>query len=213
MSITYYKPNSSNKGSLLSVNFSAKTDKVTDGKLEKGDKSFYFKLIAQTSWDQTERTGGFKDGKSIVVKMSPTEISGVIYAITRKTTLAAAMNQEYVYHDGEKAATTIYFGPHFKKIKDGDKWVDSDKQDGFGLRVIKTEKANKDNKEQLSITLTPAESELLVNYCRDGLSHIFNAFYSEDVNRAKTPKKDDVKPGETIKAEPELEAEQPPPDF
>ena len=185
MSLAFYKPNKANKGCLLSVNFSAKTDKSTETEAVKGDKSFYLNLVGQTSWNEAERTGGFKDGKKIVVKLSPTEIGGILFAIKKNLTLAQAMGQEYVYHDGEKTATTIYFGPHFKKEKQGDKWVDTTNQVGFGIRVVKTEKANKENKEQLSVGLTYAETELLVNYLKDGLGHIFSALYSEDVSRPK----------------------------
>lgn len=190
MSITYYKPNSSGKGALLSVNFTARTDKIVDGKVtEKGDKSFYFKVVGQTSWDANEKTGGFKDGKQIVVKLSPTEIGGILTAIQKNTTLAAAMNQEYVYHDGSTHATTIYFQPAFKKVQVDGKWVDSDKQTGFGFRVTKTEKANKENKETLGVGLTFAECRLLEEFLIDGLSHYFNAVYSEDIGRNSKPKK------------------------
>ena len=151
--------------------------------------------MGQTGWNESERTGSFKEGKKIVVKLSPTEVGGILAAISKNTTLAAAMGQEYVYHDGEKTATTIYFGPHFKKEKKGEQWVDTTNQIGFGVRVVKTEKANKENKEQLSIGLTYAETELLVNYLKDGLCHIFSALYSEDVNRPKN------KAVETPKAE------------
>ena len=209
MSLTYYKPNSHNKGSLLSVNFSAKADKTTDGKTEKGDKSFYFKFIAQTSWDDKEKTGGFKDGKSIIAKMSPTEVAGILAAIARNTTLADMMNQEYIYHDGATSATTIYFNPAFKKIKVDEKWVDLDKQVGFVMRLSKAEKANKDNRESLGITLTYAETELLMEFLKDGLNHIFNALYSEDVSRGQAQTKKATKTAEP-KAPVESGSDEPP---
>ncbi len=192
--LTYYKPNKSVKGSLLSVNFSAKTDKVENDKILKGDKSFYLNFVGQTGWNDAERTGSFKDGKKITVKLSPTEVGGILSAINRNTTLATVMGQEYVYHDGEKTATTIYFGPHFKKIQQDGKWVDSENQIGYGIRIVKTEKANKENKDSLSIGLTYAETELLVNYLKDGLGHIFSALYSEDVNRPKAKAKGQAAP-------------------
>src|SRR5258705_13543596 len=107
MSLSFFKPNKSNKGALLSVNFSAKADKlfaeespILGTQTLKGDKSFYLNLVGQTSWNESERTGGFKDGKKIVIKLSPTEIGGILYAIQKNLTLAAAMGQEYVYHYG-----------------------------------------------------------------------------------------------------------------
>ena|ERR1017187_5488473 len=196
--LTFYKPNKFNKGSLISINFSAKADKIDGDKSVKGDKSFYFNLVGQTGWNEETKNGTFKDGKKIVVKLSPTEVAGLIAAIKRNTSLAKVMNIEYIYHDGDKTATIIYFEPHFKKEQKGDKWVDTTNQVGFGLRVVKTEKANKENKEQLSIGFTYAETELLVNYLKDGLSHIFNALFSEDVSR---PKKEVEKPKVETKVE------------
>ena len=185
-----YKPNKVIKGSALSVNFSAKTDKEGS----KGDKSFYFQLISQTGWDESSRNGTFKDGKKIIVKFATHEISGILAAIRKNTTLAATMGVEYVYHDGEKTASTIYFGPHFKKEKQGDKWVDTTTQVGFGLRVVKTDKSNKENKDSLSIGFTYAETELLRLFLEDGLSHIFAAMYSDNINRAKNSKNESKEP-------------------
>lgn len=176
-----YKPNKAVKGSALSVNFSAKTDKDNI----KGDKSFYFQLVSQTGWSDETGNGTFKDGKKITCKFAPHEISGMLAAMKRNTTLEDAMGVKYVYHDGEKFATTIYFAPHFKKEKQGETWVTTDKQIGYGIRFVKTEKANKENKEQLSIAFTYAEAELLALFLEDGLSHIFNAWLSENINRAK----------------------------
>lgn len=179
-----YKPNKSIKGSALSVNFTARADSDHG----KGDKSFYFQLISQTGWDDKSGNGTFKDGKKIIVKFAPHEISGMLSAIKRNTTLADVMGVQYVYHDGDKSASNINFGPHFKKEKKGDQWVDTDKQLGFGLRVTKTDKQNKENKDSIGIALNWAEVELLELFLKDGLSHIFNSWFSENINRLKKSK-------------------------
>jgi hypothetical protein len=203
--LTFYKPNKSVKGSLLSINFSAKTDKVENDKTVKGDKSFYLNFVGQSGWNEAERTGSFKEGNKITVKLSLTEAGGILAAISRNTTLASVMGQEYVYHDGEKTATTIYFGPHFKKEKQGEKWVDTTNQVGFGIRVVKTEKANKENKEQLSIVLTHAETELLVNYIKDALCHVFDALFSENITRLKKNNENPPKSVDKLPEQPEPE--------
>ena len=76
----------------------------------------------------------------------------------------------------------------FTKEKKGDEWVDTDKQLGFGLRVTKTDKQNKENKDSLSIAFTWAEVELLRLFLKDGLNHIFDSWFSENINRLKKGK-------------------------
>lgn len=186
MSYTLFKPNKNNKGALLNINFSAKADTET----EKGDKSFYFKLVGQTSWDASKNVGSFKDGPYIITKMAPHEVAGIIYAIRNNIALNEAMNTEYVYHDGEDSATIISFSPYFKKTKvedeNGDeKWVDTDRQVGFALRITKKSKSNTDEKVTLGLGFNFAESELLIKYLDDGLTHICDAWFSDDINRAK----------------------------
>lgn len=188
MSLDFFKPTKSVKGALISVNFSAKADKVTEGKVEKGDRSFYVNLVAQTGWDNERGNGSFKDGKKITVKFAPHEIAGMLSAIKKNITLAEAMGVQYVYHDGEKTATTINFGPHFKKVQKDGQWIDSGNQVGFALRVTKTDKVNKDNKDSLGIGLTWAETELFSLFLQDGLVHIFSALYASSINKFKEQK-------------------------
>ncbi len=204
-----YKPNRSVKGSALSINFSAKTDK--DG--QKGDKSFYMQLVAQTGWSDETGNGTFKDGKKITCKFAPHEIAGILSAIKRNTTLEDVMGVKYVYHDGETFATTVYFAPHFKKENNGKEWVTTDKQLGFGIRFVKTEKANKENKEQLSIAFNWAETELLALYLQDGLGHIFNSWKADNIARVGKGKKKEEKPTESAPESQEDSTEQQDPQF
>ena len=99
MSLNIYKPNKVVKGSLVSINFSAKTDKIKDGKTEKGDKSVYFSFVLQSGWDEKNQTGSFKDGKKCNVKFSPTEVGGILYALNNNSTLAHALGVDLIYHD------------------------------------------------------------------------------------------------------------------
>ena len=185
MSLSIFKPNKSNKGAFLNINFSAKADKISGKEVEKGDKSFYFKIIGQTSWNDKNKTGGFKDGPSIVAKMSVTEIAGMLYAIKNNVSLNEAMGVEYVYHDGSNSATIVVFSPIFERVKRGNEWVQTEKQKGYGLRLTKKNKSNTEDKLSLGIGFTFAELELLVRFLEDGLGHIFNAMYSEEFSRFK----------------------------
>ncbi len=179
-----YKPTKQNKGSALSVNFSAKTDK--EG--QKGDKSFYFQLIQQVSWDENSGNGTFKDGKKIIVKFAPHEVAGILAAIKRNVSLAETMNVKYVYHDSDKSSTNISFEPHFKSEKKGNEWVKTNVQNGFVLRATKTDKQNIENKDTISIGFTWAELELLRIVLEDGLSHVSSAWYAENIARGTEKK-------------------------
>lgn len=183
-----YKPTKSNKGAALSINYTAKTNKGT----EKGDKSFYFQLVAQNGWDESSQNGRFKDGKKIITKFAPHEICGMLAAIKRNIPMAEAMNVKYVYHDGEKFSSSINFEPYFKSVKQGTEWVKSSTQSGFSLRVTKTDKQNDKNKDSIGIAFNWAETELLRVVLEDGLSHVANAWYAENISRA-TEAKEKVK--------------------
>ena len=179
-----YKPNSSNKGSALSINFVAKAAKGN----EKGDKSFYFQIISQNGWNAETKTGAFKDGKKLIVKFAPHEIAGMIAAIKRNISLADAMNTKYVYHDGADNSSNITFEPHFKSVKKGDEWVKTDNQNGFIYRVTRTDKKDTNNKESLAIGFNWAETELLRVFLEDGLGHVCNSWYSENIARGAEAK-------------------------
>jgi hypothetical protein len=179
-----YKPNRNIKGSAISINFSAKTDK--DG--QKGDKSFYFQMIHQVGWDEKSGNGTFKDGKKVIVKFAPHEVAGIIAAINKNMSLAETMNTKYVYHDGDKFSTNISFEPHFKSEKKGNEWVKTNQQAGFLLRATKTNKQDETDKDSIAIGFTWAETELLKNYLINGLSHISNAWYSENIARGTEKK-------------------------
>lgn len=201
MSLNIYKPNKVVKGSLVSINFSAKTDKIKDGKTEKGDKSVYFSFVLQSGWDEKNQTGSFKDGKKCNVKFSPTEVGGILYALNNNSTLAHALGVDLIYHDGEKTSTVIYFGPAYKKKKEGEKWVDTTEQRGFGIRAVKTNKENKEEKEQFAIGFNFAECVLLKNFLKNALTHINDALYAEDINRAKAFNESKVKKTNSLKNE------------
>ena len=182
MGYTIYKPNKAVKGALFNANFTAKADK--EG--EKGDKSFYFRLVGQTAWDSKKSVGSFKDGANITVKMAPHEIAGIICAIRKNISLSEAMGVEYIYHDGEETATIINFGPHFKREKNEEgEWKAGNVQMGFALRVTKKNKSDKDDKSSLGVGLTLAEAELLSKFLDDGLTHICDAWFSEEIARLK----------------------------
>ena len=184
--ITIYKANKAIKGALLSINFIAKADKFVNGQRERGEKSFYWNLVSQTGWDAGNQNGVFKNGKKLTVKFAQHEMAGVIAAIEKNVSLAQVMNTAYVFHDQKDFGVSITFEPNFKKNQVNGKWETSTEQTGFVFRVTKTSKANKEEKESISIGINFAELELIKLYIEDGLRHIFDALFSEDISRAKT---------------------------
>jgi len=179
-----YKPTKGNKGAALSLNYTAKTDK--DG--QKGDKSFYIQIVAQNGFDEKSGNGIFRDGKKIITKFAPHEISGMLAGIKRNISMADAMGVKYVYHDGESYKSTITFEPYFKSVKQGEEWVKSNVQSGFIYKVTKTNKSDETNKETIAIGLNWAELELLRVVLEDGLQHIANSWYAENIARGTEAK-------------------------
>ena len=181
MSLTIYKPNKNNAGSLFNINFVARPEKEN----AKGDKSFYVKLVRQVSWDENKQTGSFSGGASVIAKLSLNEMAGILDAINRNVSLASSMGTKYVYHDGDESASIIDFSPAFKKVKKGEEWVATDEQKGFSLRITKTDKKNKDKKDSFAVGFTYSETELLALFIKDGLGHCFNALRSEEIERLR----------------------------
>lgn len=160
--LTIYKPNSSNKGSLLSVNFYSKQE---DGKLDSGS---FFNFVLQNGWNDKTKKGAFKDGKKYNLKFNITELAGFIYAIENNTGLAKAL-----FHDSPNATTQIFFEPAFKQVKENDKWVKTDKQAGFRLRITQ-KKSGEDKGESFGIGLDFNEATLfklaLINIINSALN-------------------------------------------
>lgn len=202
--ISFFKANKQAKGSAASFSFVAKTNKND----QKGDKCFFANFVSQSSWNAETQTGSFKDGKKITIKLSPVEVSGIIDAFDRNISLANSMNVEYVYHDGKDYGTSIVFEPYFKKVQENGKWINTDKQIGFSFKITKTNKANKEQKDYIAIGLTFAETKYLCLYFKDGLSHIYNALYSEAISIASSKKKDLVNTSKTIESSSTEESEE-----
>lgn len=207
-----YKPRRDNKGSALSINYSAKTDK--DG--QKGDKSLYLQLVQQVSWDEKSGNGTFKDGKKIITKFAPHEIAAMIASIKKNISMADAMAVKYVFHDGDKFKSNIVFEPYFKSVKQGNDWVKSENQSGFVLKVTKTNKENEANKDTIGIAFTWAETELLRVVLEDSLFHIANSWYAENIARGTEAKEKHKKSSpkqeqKVVEKEPEVDPDEPAP--
>lgn len=181
MPIEFYSPNRSIKGGTLYASFNSKEGCV------------YFKLVAQTSWDDKTKRGGFKGGKNINVKFSQEEVGAILYCARNKTSTK-------FYHTHP---TTGNCSGEFKyyviKNEDG-----SISKDGFGLVVRKQETAEQGgNSIEIKIGFTLGGAERLAQYLEFALSHIFTAIYSKDKKEAE-----DYFKNKKPKVEEEIEEEQ-----
>lgn len=161
--LTFYKPNKSNRGSL--VNF-----KLAAGK---GDKAEYKEgcvfvtMVKQTGWNEKLRTGSFKDGESISVKLGLIELGEMINVINKTVRFNA-------YHSSASGGTTINFSP----------WEDKETKEhtGFGLQVIREKEGEKTN---FAIGFKMGEGVVLSEFFRVAIEHILLANYAEEKRRAK----------------------------
>lgn len=186
--ITFFKPTQSNRGALLSVNYIAKADKLSESQKIKGEKGAYFNLVKQNGWNEKSGKNGngtFSGGAKLTVKFAVHEMAGIIQAIQKNISLATVMATKYVFHDSLTHGINITFEPNFKKTQVGDKWESTGEQNGFAFRITKTNKKDT-TKENIGIVLNWAELKLLQLYLEDALTSVFGALFNEDINRAKT---------------------------
>lgn len=110
--LQFYKPNSSNKGSALSISLNPK------------DMGIYISFIRQYSWNGQTKTGSFKENKDNPsakknIKLNDTEVSGIIRAIEK-------VDKWSSFHKfNNEKGTSISFSPYIKE----------DQMLGFGLKV------------------------------------------------------------------------------
>ncbi|MDP2692873.1 MAG: hypothetical protein Q8O88_04510 [bacterium] len=201
--LTFYKPTKKVTGALLTVSFNAKVGIYDNGQVKtRGDKSVYFSFVAQSGWNEETQNGVFSGGKKCNLKFSDNEVAGMLAAIKRNSTLAEAMNVKMIYHDGDKSASTINFGPYFKKVKDASgNWVESGNQAGFSIRVSRTDKET-NTKENFGLALTWAETERFASFLTTALNHINESLRAEEIKKMGSRKPVDKKK-EQPKSEPE----------
>lgn len=96
------------------------------------DKSLFFGVVRQSSWDSDRKVGAFA-GPKTVVKLSLTEAGGILDSITRNVEFNA-------YHKSKDAVTQVFFKPYLSKGQDG-----QETQRGFGLSIVQEKNGEKSN--------------------------------------------------------------------
>jgi hypothetical protein len=142
--LQFYKPNSSNKGSAVSISLNPK------------DMGVYVSFIKQYSWNGQSKTGSFKENKDNPaakknIKLNETEVSGLIRAIETNGKWSS-----FHKFNNEKGSS-ISFSPYLK----------DEQMLGFGLKVS-------DSKESsFSIGFTNDESIKLREWLKAALRQCF----------------------------------------
>jgi hypothetical protein len=127
----------------------------------KGDKKgIFLELIPQTGWNEQTKNGSFKGGEKITVKFSPQEAAKFIHSLEYLKPF-----EKPLFHKTASGETTTINFVVWKDVF-------------FALSVNKTDR-------KVGILLSEDEQILFREWLKFALSHIFTAWYSEDVAKAK----------------------------
>lgn len=152
MSCQFFSPKPDSSGCALYVSFNSK------------DAYVMLQLRKQTSWNTETKTASFIGGQSILLKLSPDEVGGIIHSIR-------VCGTTKFYHNSPTGVTTGQFSyyelgeaPNVKR--------------GFGISLKRDEIPYK-------VGLTEGSAERLMEYLKFALEHIFSADYAKDKAAAK----------------------------
>lgn len=152
-SVSFYKPNSYNKGSASQFQYGAK----------EGDKGLYISIVKQASWNDATKRGSFsansKDPKKNKrIKINASEAAGISRVLDARSEKWSSV------HKSDAATTSLSFTPY---IKDGI-------QLGYGLSV--GEKGG----ESFMLSLTNDEGYVLASFLK---GYIDSTFESKSVEK------------------------------
>ncbi len=147
MPLQFFKPTKTNSGAASSWRFFSK------------DGSFLVQIIKQTGWNDEYKTGSFKDGEKMSIKLSLTEAGSVINSIRSKSEFSTV-------HKTKDRTLSLKFSPYIDK--------ESKAYKGFGLS------ASAGENKYFRIGFTPADLCLLEQFIGFGMNHCFSAIYAED---------------------------------
>ncbi len=151
--------NKQNKRPKVKTFYSA-SPKVDMGALDMSfnskDGSVYWRLAPQSGYNDSQRAKGVYDWKSAVnVKLDVGEVGAILRAIRTDSEFK-------FFHD---------FGGN--KVSGSLKYWQTEKSRGFGVNVTKGDKP-------IRVSLSLGDAELMAEYLRFALDHIFSADYAAD---------------------------------
>lgn len=146
-SLSYYKPNSQNKGSAAQFQFAAK----------EADYGLYLSIVKQFSWDNNSKRGSFSENsknpsKNKKIKFNATEAAAICRVIN------SSVDKWSTVHRNESKTTSISFS-HY--IKDGNKL-------GYGMSI------NEKDGESFMIGFNNDEGYLLKEFLKSYILFTFD---------------------------------------
>jgi hypothetical protein len=183
MSFQLFKPNGSNKGHGLGLQFNSK------------EEVLFLNVIKQNGFNANNK-GKFLGGKQVTVALGAHEIGGILAVIdslksplykTDKATLKPNRRKQEYHHESAKQSLKITFSAYEDKTTGEVK--------GLSISVLQTVKEGSE-KNSYSFWAGVDESYLIEEYLKFVLGHFFSADYAEDKKkRAESlkegaPKKD-----------------------
>lgn len=146
-SLSFYKPNSSNKGSAAQFQYG----------LKENDYGLYVSVIKQSGWNESSKRGSFSENaknplKNKKIKLNATEASAICRV------LKESVDKWSTVHKTESKMTSLSFS-HY--IKEGNKL-------GYGFSI------SEKNGETFLLGLTNDEGYLLKNFLDEYIKFSFN---------------------------------------
>jgi hypothetical protein len=166
MGNNYFSPNTRINGGALFASWNSK------------DGSVYLKLLKQIA-NNPDKKGNFDGANPIHIKLTQDESADIIRAVRTK-------GKSKFYHTFDGKTTTGTFTYYeIPPQKEGD-----EPKAGFGLTVKKTADAQV---TEIKIGFTLGSAERFNLFLQNALTHIFDAEYSEDVQKSKEYQKNKAK--------------------
>lgn len=152
----FYKPNPRVSGHACSFDLQSTGDSA----------GVYLELIKQTGWNDSSKTGSFKDGLKTKIKFNQTEVAGFLDSVRSNRELK-------LFHSTETKKTGITFAPY--KNKDG-------VQIGFSLAVSQ-------GQDKYLLGFTYPEATQIAEWMVFALDRFNQAAYAEKKKRLEASKK------------------------
>lgn len=177
MPLQFFKPNSKMTGSACAWSFNSSTRK---NQSDPDGKAVFIEIIKQTSWNEETKTGSFKGGDKVNLKLSyTTELGGFIRVLKDIRDVSVddtgkglpSENQMLKsVHQGQNGTKSFSFIKSCYQSQ-GKKVI------AYGLSISVSEG---DKKDIFRISFDPNEAETLLNWLIYAQQHIFDGIYAED---------------------------------
>lgn len=161
--ITFFKPNKSNKGCLASFKLVHKQNRDPEPHKE---GCVWLSLVKQVGWNEQNRTGSFKNGETINIKLNIIELGGLIDTIESGRSFEA-------FHSA-KDKVSIKFAPFTPN--------GAERPVGFSFSVLRDKEGEKSN---FNISFRFGEGKTLREFLRLAIQEVLMSNYADEKRRFK----------------------------